>query len=73
MSPPTVGVPNAEYDDAVLERVGRAIAASMWGEAQAATFFKIKTRNCHYGMALNAARDALRAYHRMRSDNGDAQ
>lgn len=54
------------FDDAILDKVGRAIAASMWGEKQARTFFEIKTRNVHYGLAVNAARDALVAYAKAR-------
>jgi hypothetical protein len=57
-----------EFDNELLDTVGRAIAASMWGEAQARTFFKIRTRNIHYGLAVNAARDALVAYHKARGE-----
>jgi hypothetical protein len=66
----------ARFDDSTLETVGRAIAASMWGEEQARTFFEIKTRNVHYGLAVNAARDALLAYAKVCSataEAGDAQ
>jgi hypothetical protein len=40
----------------------------MWGNAQAKTFFEIKTRNVHYGLAINAARDALVAYTKARGE-----
>jgi hypothetical protein len=42
-----------------VERGARALAESMWGAAQAKTFFEIGEVNPHFGMAVKAARAAL--------------
>jgi hypothetical protein len=50
-----------ELTEEMIEKAGYAVACSLWGEAQAFSFFELGDRNVHKGKACDAARAAIAA------------